>query len=501
MLFNSLEYLLLFLPLVTIVYFYLNRFDWVTAAKVWLVLASFVFYCRLIPVFGVLLIASILFNFFMGRQIHRAIDRNTGNSKVWLIFALAVNLGVLGYFKYANFFVDTVVALTGMNLSLAKIVLPLGISFFTFTQIAYLVDVYRRIAHEYNLIHYFLFVTYFPHLVAGPILHHKEMMPQFADARNNAVNWDNIFTGLFVFSLGLFKKVIVADQFALWANAGYGSERELIFHEAWITSLSYTMQIYFDFSGYTDMAIGASLMLNIKLPLNFNSPYKAVNIQDFWQRWHMTLSRWLRDYIYIPLGGNRQGPLRTYLNLVITFLLGGLWHGANWTFVVWGALHGAATAIHKAWQGRGYRMPGLLGWALTFFFVNITWIFFAADNFADAARVLRGMAGMNGFGDGLPSGDGLWAAVYFNAAAGSRAEIGAFVDSMGNTAAVYFVAWPWLLWWSAAALLLPNAIEMAPRIIQRPLLPLVWISAALVPPLFVLTFMSSRITEFIYFNF
>ena len=503
MLFNSLEYIFLFLPVVVVVYFLINHYQLPVVAKAWLVLASFVFYCRLVPVFGVLLLVSILVNYSFGRWI----NRHHKHAGLVLAVAVALNLSALGYFKYANFFVDNLAALTGWPLSLAKIVLPLGISFFTFTQIAYLVDVYRRIAHEYSLVHYFLFVTYFPHLVAGPILHHKEMMPQFADSKNFPVNWENIFSGLFIFSVGLFKKVIVADQFALWANAGFGSGRELLFHEAWITSLSYTLQIYFDFSGYTDMAIGASLMLNIKLPLNFNSPYKAVNIQDFWQRWHMTLSRWLRDYVYIPLGGNRHGKYRTYLNLAITFLLGGLWHGANWTFVIWGALHGAATAIHKYWRDSGWVMPKLLGWFVTFMFINVTWVFFAADQFSDATRILRGMAGLNGAGAlSLAALQDVWSLAYFGSIAGNRAEIGASVDAMtvnglNNSAALYWTALPWLALWLSIAWLLANSMELVSRHANKPVLPLVWMGLAMAIPLFVLVFLSSRITEFIYFNF
>lgn len=503
MLFNSLEYIFLFLPVVTAVYFLINHYHWTTAAKVWLVLASFVFYCHLVPVFGVLLVVSILVNYYFGRLI----NRQHQHGAYLLATAVALNLLVLAYFKYANFFVDNLAALTGWQLSLAKIVLPLGVSFFTFTQIAYLVDVYRRIAHEYSIVHYFLFVTYFPHLVAGPILHHKEMMPQFADASNNPVNWENIFSGLFVFSIGLFKKVIIADQFALWANAGFGSGRELVFHEAWVTSLSYTMQIYFDFSGYTDMAIGASLMLNIKLPLNFNSPYQARNIQDFWQRWHMTLSRWLRDYVYIPLGGNRHGKFRTYINLSLTFLLGGLWHGANWTFVIWGALHGVASVIHKYWRDRGFVMPAFLGCFVTFMFVNVAWVFFAADQFSDATRILRGMAGLNGWGTlSLASLQDVWGSAYFGSIAGSRAEIAAYVDAMtldgvNNSAALYWTALPWLMLWLLISFLHNNSMQLVALHSNKPLLPLLWMGLAMAVPLFVLVFLSSRITEFIYFNF
>jgi D-alanyl-lipoteichoic acid acyltransferase DltB (MBOAT superfamily) len=274
---------------------------------------------------------------------------------------------------------------------LLHLALPLAISFFTFQQIAYLVDSYRKETKEYDFLNYALFVTFFPQLIAGPIVHHKEMMPQFASKWNLVKNYRNIALGLFIFSIGLFKKVVIADTFATWATPGFDVATTLTFFEAWATSLSYTFQLYFDFSGYTDMAIGAALLFNIKLPINFNSPYKATDIQDFWRRWHITLSRFLRDYIYIPLGGNRKGSFRTYNNLIITFLLGGLWHGAGWTFVFWGFLHGVALAIHRVWSSLGFKIWTWLAWLITFNFVNIAWIFFRAKEWDDAIKVLKGM--------------------------------------------------------------------------------------------------------------
>ncbi len=244
---------------------------------------------------------------------------------------------------------------------------------------------------EYDFLNYALFVTFFPQLIAGPIVHHKEMMPQFASRWNMVKRYKNIALGLFIFSIGLFKKVVIADTFAVWATAGFDTATTLNLIEAWATSLSYTFQLYFDFSGYTDMAIGIALLFNIKLPINFNSPYKALNIQDFWRRWHMTLSRFLRDYIYIPLGGNRKGEFRTYTNLLATFLIGGLWHGAGWTFIFWGFLHGLALVIHRVWQSLGFKMNKILAWFITFNFVNMAWIFFRAKEWDDAIKVLSGM--------------------------------------------------------------------------------------------------------------
>ena len=232
---------------------------------------------------------------------------------------------------------------------------------------------------------------FFPQLVAGPIVRHQEMMPQFAERGVRLPDWNNIATGVFVFGLGLFKKLIIADSFAQWADAGFSSAGALSFFEAWSVSLSYTFQLYYDFSGYTDMAIGAALLFNIRLPINFNSPYKALTIRDFWQRWHITLSRWLRDYLYIPLGGNRKGTPRTLINIMVTFLICGIWHGAGWTFIVWGALHGSALVVHRLWKAFGLRLPSPLSWLCTFLFINASWVFFRAESIPDGLRILKAM--------------------------------------------------------------------------------------------------------------
>jgi len=402
MLFNSPIYIFLFLPVVITVYFVLNRHRLTIAAKGWLVLASLFFYGYWNPAYLALIIGSILVNFGTGTALHRT--KRSGHPdhhrpyprKSVLTVGVLFNLGLLGWFKYADFFIANFNILTKNDFPLLHLALPLAISFFTFQQIAYLVDCYQEDTQEYDFLNYCLFVTFFPQLIAGPIVHHREMMPQFVRTRNILWQWPNIALGLFIFFIGLFKKTVIADTFAVWANEGFDSEGSLGFFEAWTASLSYTFQLYYDFSGYTDMAIGAALLFNIRLPINFNSPYKAVSIQDFWRRWHMTLSRWLRDYLYIPLGGNRCGNFRTYINLFLTFLLGGLWHGAGWTFVAWGALHGVALVIHRLWQHMGVRLPAILGWALTFLFVNTTWVFFRANSFDEALRVLRGMTGLNG---------------------------------------------------------------------------------------------------------
>ncbi|OGP23889.1 MAG: acetyltransferase [Deltaproteobacteria bacterium GWB2_55_19] len=393
MLFNSVGFIFFFLPIALCIYFFLNRWKLAIASKAWLVAVSLFFYGWWNPKYLFLLLASILLNYAVGSSIHKTKGLK---KKSLLAFGLSANIATLGYFKYADFFIVNVNSIFSAELGLLNVILPLGISFFTFTQIAYLVDSYKSKANEYDLLNYCLFVTFFPHLLAGPILHHHQIMPQFMSVRTKALSWRNVSAGVFIFCAGLFKKIAIADSFAVWANAGFESMHALSFFEAWGASLSYTFQLYYDFSGYTDMAIGASLLFNIHLPINFNSPYKAKNIREFWQRWHITLSNWLRDYVYIPLGGNRAGKYRTYFNILITFLLGGLWHGAGWTFVAWGALHGVALVIHRFWDRQGLKMPALTGWFCTFMFVNAAWVFFRATTFKGAIRILEGMAGING---------------------------------------------------------------------------------------------------------
>ncbi|MCC7202748.1 MAG: MBOAT family protein [Nitrospirae bacterium] len=393
MLFNSFEFIFLFLPLTLIVYFFLNRHRLTLAAKSWLVFASLFFYSWWNVKYLPLILGSILFNYAIGTNFTRVKE---SKRKWMLVIGICSNIGLLAVFKYTDFFISDINQLFAAHFELIHIGLPLGISFFTFTQIAYLADSYYARVEEYDLLNYALFVTFFPHLIAGPIIHHREMMPQFVNLKNKLLNNRNLFPGILLFFIGLFKKTSIADVLAQWANNGFDNSVSLTLVEAWVTSLSYTFEIYFDFSGYTDMALGAALMFNIRLPINFNSPYKATSIQDFWRRWHITLSRFLRDYIYIPLGGNREGDYRTYSNMMITFLVGGLWHGAGWTFVLWGLLHGTALIIQKAWQKSGIRLNSVVSWFITFNFVNLTWIFFRANNWHDAVKVLKGMFNLNG---------------------------------------------------------------------------------------------------------
>ena len=391
MLFNSYVFIFLFLPITFFVYFYLNKKHLTEASKGFLVFASLFFYSWWSIAYLPLILVSMLVNYVLGRQLSVNKTNRYYSNRTLLGIGIIFNLGLLGYFKYSDFFISNYNTVFSTDISLLHLTLPLAISFYTFQQIAYLVDSYRSETKEYDFLNYAVFVTFFPQLIAGPIVHHAEMMPQFANVRNKVKNYHNIALGLFIFSMGLFKKVVIADTFALWATQGFDIAEKLNMVEAWMTSLSYTFQLYFDFSGYTDMAIGIALLFNIKLPINFNSPYKATSIQDFWRRWHMTLSRFLKDYVYIPLGGNRQGETRTYINLFATFLLGGIWHGAGWTFVLWGALHGIALMVHRVWQKLGLKMHTLLAWFLTFNFINIAWVFFRAKEYNDALKVLNGM--------------------------------------------------------------------------------------------------------------
>ncbi|HUA38781.1 MAG TPA: MBOAT family protein [Candidatus Sulfopaludibacter sp.] len=407
MLFSSYTFLFFFLPTTLTGFCLLSRYQGPKAAKIWLVLASLFFYGWWNPVYVALILASMGFNYVMGRQIGRRVASGSSANGA-LFLGVAVNLAVLGYFKYASFFLNNINEALGSHWTLGRIILPLGISFFTFTQIAYLVDASRGVVCEYDLGDFLLFVTFFPHLIAGPIIHHSEMMPQFAESRTYHFDWNNLAAGLGLFSLGLFKKVVIADGMSGYAGKVFGAAASggvLHPQDAWAGVLAYTFQIYFDFSGYSDMAIALARMFGIVLPQNFNSPYKAVNVSDFWRRWHMTLSRFLRDYLYIPLGGNRRGEFRRYVNLVVTMTLGGLWHGAAWTFVLWGLFHGAGLAIQHGWQtfwsknrlDRPAWWPtGLSIWsgrASTLLFVMVGWVLFRSADLATAQHVLAAMFG------------------------------------------------------------------------------------------------------------
>jgi len=464
MLFNSYEFIFIFLPITFLVFIAIARHGR-EYAIIWLVLASLFFYGWWNPTYLLLILASMGINFFLGEMLSRAYlkgDRLRLNS--YLALGILLNLGAIGYFKYANFFIENYNALSGSNIYLGQIVLPLAISFFTFQQIAYLADAYSGITQEYRFSHYALFVTFFPQLIAGPIVHHKEILPQFMREVAFKPRAENIAIGLAIFSFGLFKKVVLADGVARYATPIFNaasSHATLSFFDAWGGALAYTMQLYFDFSGYSDMAIGAARIFGIRLPLNFHSPYKATSIVEFWRRWHMTLSRFLRDYLYIPLGGSHKGKTRRYFNLMITMLLGGLWHGAGWTFVAWGLLHGLYLIVNHAWHrirrsigftGSPTPLGKLLAWCITFAAVVIGWVFFRANDFTSAMAILQGMAGFNGVS--LP-----------NAVISRMGEVGVWIracgiDSYLGGGADFIFTYLWVGSLMAIALIFPNTQQL-----------------------------------------
>lgn len=455
MVFSSSVFLFGFLPLALAGFALLARGESRVPAAAWLLLASLFFYAYWNIAHLPLLIGSVSVNFLLGEWLARA------RSRALLALGVVFNLGLLGYFKYAGFFADSLAHLFGAGSPALAIVLPLAISFFTFQQITYLVDIYLGRAPAPNFVSYALFVSFFPHLIAGPILHHADIIPQFQKPSAFRVVAANIATGLAIFSIGLYKKVVLADGIALYANPVFDSAAQVPpeFFAAWSGALAYTFQLYFDFSGYSDMAIGLARLFGVRLPVNFNSPYKAANIMDFWRRWHMTLARFLRDYLYIPLGGSRKGRTRRYVNLMITMFLGGLWHGAGWTFVAWGTLHGFYLIVNHFWRAMRDRLgiaagpPNGLGpWAgriLTFVAVVIGWVLFRAKDFSVAQAMLAGMFGANGFV--LPESSAAWGG--WLAAAGLDVRF-------GHSAALAGDVFPWLAVLLAIVWLAPNTQEL-----------------------------------------
>lgn len=491
MLFTTAAFFFGFLPAVLIGYFTLGHLgrNGPGAAALWLFAASTFFYGYWMPQYAALLLASIGVNFVIGQRIARSRPL-----KRWLVIGVVFNLGLLAYYKYAGFFVANLNALLGSDWHLGKVILPIGISFYTFTQIAFLVDAWQGKVREAQPVHYGLFVTYFPHLVAGPVLHHAQMMPQFADRAVYRLSGTNMAAGATIFCIGLFKKVVLADGVAPYADAVFNPADAGAVpspEEAWIGALAYTFQLYFDFSGYSDMAIGLSWLFNIRLPFNFDSPYKALSISDFWRRWHITLSAFLRDYLYVPLGGNRKGVLRRYLNLVATMVLGGLWHGAAWSFVLWGALHGAYLMVNHGFRALTQRLGwqaaldasrsfALAAWALTFLSAVIAWVFFRATTLEGALRLLSAMAGQGTADPGLL----LW-----NAGLHTR------------------TAWNWCAVLGFVAFLLPNSNRISEALRARLQARVSWRAAlggaALLACVILVVVNTARdsVSAFIYFNF
>ncbi len=394
--FTYFEYIIIFIPLVLIAYFLINSRGLYRPASFFLIGASLLFYGLWRPVFVPLLLLSILVNFAVGTALTRH-GPGAMKKKTLIIAGLCFNIGLLGYFKYMNFFIQNINLLFGSDIGPMKILLPLGISFYTFLQISFIVDCYRGKIMAIDPLRYLEFVTFFPKLLQGPITTHDEMVAQFGDPGTKRVNYENIARGLLLLAIGLIKKMVIADNLAVWANTGFDSAPVLNFLEAWFAALSFIFQVYFDFSGYSDIAIGIALMFNIKLPLNFDSPYKATDIQDLWRRWHITFQRFMRDYVYISLGGSRKGEARLYFNLIITFIIGGFWHGAGWGFIFWGALNGVALIVHRIWRKTGVVMNDHLARAATFLFFLFSGVYFRAASLQDAFKVHRGMLGLEGF--------------------------------------------------------------------------------------------------------
>lgn len=389
MLFNSYIFICAFLPLVLVVYFLLARFKNQNIQKLFLVIASLVFYAYFNISYLSLIVISIIVNYLVAFGISKD-TLKPQLSKALFIFGILFNILFLGYFKYYDFFVDNINQVFGSSLMLRNILLPLGISFFTFQQLSFLVSVRKKEEHLSGLINYSLFVTFFPQLVAGPIVLYGEMMPQYENVENRKFNAENFAKGLYIFAIGLLKKVVIADTFALFANNGYSAD-VLGFSFAWAMTLAYTFQIYFDFSGYSDMAIGLGKMFNIEIPRNFLSPYKSKSITEFWRRWHITLGRAMKTYVYIPLGGNRKGKYRTYINLFLTFVVSGLWHGAAWTFVIWGIIHGLFMMLERVFEKQFKKIPSIIRTLGTFFVVHLLWVLFRSESLAQAFQVYQAL--------------------------------------------------------------------------------------------------------------
>ena len=476
MLFNSYEFLFLFLPLTLGVCFYLASAWNPLLPRYWLLLASLIFYSwwntRDLPV----LIVSVILNYTLGERMTRLAmaQGSLGRRRRLLALAIALNLAILGTFKYGG--------PLGHGL-------PLGISFFTFTQIAFLVDAYRGDAKDYRFVDYALFVTFFPHLMAGPIIYHKAIVPQLEANGFGRPSSANLALGSFLFTIGLFKKVILADTLAAWANAGFSKVDTLNFVEAWTTLSCYSLQLYFDFSGYTDMAIAGAQMFNVAFPSNFHSPYCATNIRDFWRRWHMTLSAFLKHYVYIPLGGSRNGAWRVAAAIVATFFLGGLWHGAGWTFVTWGLLNAAAVLVYDGWRRTKVRMPSLLAWSITFLFINIAWVFFRARSFSEALALLRALVGYNGivlpapFARFIPSE---------SPSLTYEPNVSAVLGHIGGSIYTFL----WVLGGLMLALTVRDVDDLAKRFTTT------WVSAILTGLLAAVTILSmTQPTQFLYFRF
>ena len=402
MIFSTYRFIFLFLPVTFFGYFILNRFRYYSVAKIWLIIASLYFYGQGSPAFFPFFLASITGNYIIGTAMTRMEGSQTIQRKILLGIGLAGNIGLLGYYKYTDFFIENYNLLTGSDYALKHIVLPIGISFFTFQLIAFLVDSYRGETKQYDIINYLLFITFFPQLIVGPIIHHGEIVPQFEDERNLKLNYDNLAKGLFLFSIGCAKKILLADPMTTNAQSFFNSvpsNPDLLL--TWFSSIEYTISYYFDLSGYADMAIGLGLMFNIHIPQNFDSPYKARNFQDYWRRWHITLSRFLSTYIFRSVYKKDCKWRNYYIATMVTFLVSGFWHGAGWTFVVWGLVNGFFVCVASWMKRKGWSLPAWLAYPLTAVGVILARVLFVSSSFTDAWNVYKGMLNFASLGIGL----------------------------------------------------------------------------------------------------
>lgn len=393
MIFSTYSFILIFLPIVFGVYFILNKFKQYTISKIWLVIASFYFYAQGSATFFPFFLGSVVGNYCVGTALTKLKEKqDTKQLKLLLIIGVLANVALLGYYKYTDFFIENINLLTGANIALKNIALPIGISFFTFQLIAFLVDSYRGETKDYDIIDYLLFITFFPQLIVGPIVHHKEMVAQFEDEKNLKLNWDNIALGIFVFAIGCAKKMLIADVLTTNAQSFFeGANSAFTFLNTWFYSLEYTISYYFDLSGYADMAIGLGLMFNIVIPQNFNSPYKATDFQEYWKRWHMTLSRFLSTYIFRNVYKKECKWRNYYIATMVTFFVSGFWHGAGWNFIVWGLVNGILVCIAAYRNRKGKKSPYLLAFILNFILVIMTRVLFVSENFTYAWEVYKGM--------------------------------------------------------------------------------------------------------------
>lgn len=398
MLFHSLTYMFAFLPIVLAVYFFLNKKRLVCGAKIWLICASIFYYGWFNLSYAPLLIGTVLVNYFLYtliKKYQKNEDNKVDKAKRVLVIGIILNVLLLAYFKYANFLVNNINAVFHEDIYLLKILLPIGISFFTFQQIAFLVDTYKDKDLHYEFINYASFITFFPHLFAGPILHHSEMIPQFKSSRTKVLNYKNLLLGIFIFLIGFYKKVYVVGLLQHAVSGSFPLLDHLSTFEAWYYTVLEAFHAYFDFSSYMDMAIGTALMFNIKLPINFNSPYQSSNLSEFWRRWHITLTRFLREYIYFPLGGNRKGEKRANENILLTFMIGGIWHGASWCTIAWGMFHGLGLIFYKYWKKLNIKMPNFIAMIITFVFVSILGLLIRIQDFGLFLKVFKSLFSFN----------------------------------------------------------------------------------------------------------